>query len=114
VGRRDQFRCHPVLVKGRKAVLLVFPVPVERTQCHMALAVLTRGKAMGQGRPEYGRYFTLERGKRKRDTVLCEWTGDDCHIYHSEESGPGEEAFIQAVEKEIHLSRMGKLVGKQT
>lgn len=100
--RRDQFRCHPVMVSGLTAVLLVFPPPVERAQCHMALAVLARGKRMGRGRPGHGRYFTLERGRSKRHTVLCEWTTDGCHVNYLERPAVREDAFIQTV-AEHHL-----------
>jgi hypothetical protein len=104
VGRRDQFKCRPVPVRGRKAVLLEFPAPLERTQCHGILAVLTRGKGMGRGRPGYGRYFTLERGRSKRDSVLGEWTADGCHVIYAEGPVLREDAFIAAVEEQLRLS----------
>ena len=95
-GQRKYFTAKPVKMKRGAAILVAYPPPPEQALCHMVLAVMTKG------RPPVGRYFTLERGRTKRDTVLCEWSEDDRHRNYSAGPAPHGDAFVAAVELQLH------------
>lgn len=71
------FKIYFVKTRPFMGAVIVLPEPKNITEAHMVLFV----SRMDRKQPSMVRYFTLEFGKDRKNTILCELTGGQYVVY---------------------------------